>query len=200
MDFGLQAPEKTGYRFNEITSLTGVKPYVLRFWESEFEQIKPELGSDGQKSYSKEDLLVVQTIKKLLFEDKLSIPEAKGVLDAEIDAILKTAPEDEAIASPNIQEQSHELKAALEDIIEKNSNLVFSDDNQAEQAQAGGESDESSERFSCKASPLASRIQREVKVKTRNVSESDVIKLVSAKKKLSKLLELISEVEAKHGW
>ena len=43
------------YQFKELSSLTGVKPYVLRFWESEFEQISPSLGEDGTKTYSEND-------------------------------------------------------------------------------------------------------------------------------------------------
>ena len=42
MEFDIQAPEKSTYKFNEVTSITGVKPYVLRFWESEFDIIKPK--------------------------------------------------------------------------------------------------------------------------------------------------------------
>lgn len=83
MDFGQSVTEKTQFLFNEVTTLTGVKPYVLRFWESEFSQINPSL-IDSDKFYSSEDIKAISVIKRLLFEDKLSIPEVKSIIDAEI--------------------------------------------------------------------------------------------------------------------
>lgn len=65
------------YTFKEISSITGVKPYVLRFWETEFDEIKPIISEIGEKLYSDSDIEAIDRIKKLLFEDKLSIPEAK---------------------------------------------------------------------------------------------------------------------------
>jgi DNA-binding transcriptional MerR regulator len=68
------------FQFNEVADQTGVKPYVLRFWESEFEQINPYTSEAGDKIYSKKDLEVIHSIKFLLFEKKLSIQEAKNEL------------------------------------------------------------------------------------------------------------------------
>lgn len=187
MDFGVQTPEKTGYKFNEVTSLTGVKPYVLRFWESEFEQISPMVNEAGQKIYDKADLLIIKTVKKLLFEDKLSIPEAKAVLDREIEAV-QTAPvpeEVEEVVELNLKEQSTELKEALEQIVETNTAI---------------ENVDSSVEFACKTSPLASRIKRQIKTRERSVSDRDVVNLVSAKKKLTKLLNTIQEIESRRNW
>lgn len=76
MNFEQEQKEKK-YYFNEVTSITGVKPYVLRFWESEFEIISPEKTEDGSKFYSKSDVDTVFMIKTLLFDEKLSIPQAK---------------------------------------------------------------------------------------------------------------------------
>jgi DNA-binding transcriptional MerR regulator len=64
VDFQIQTPQKEEFKFNEVISLTSVKPYVLRFWETEFIQINPKLNNDGDKIYSKEDILVIKTIKK----------------------------------------------------------------------------------------------------------------------------------------
>lgn len=188
MDFSIQAPEKNGYKFNEVTSLTGVKPYVLRFWETEFQQINPQNNDAGQKIYNKQDLLVVKVVKKLLFEDKLSIPEAKNVLDQEIAAVSLVQPDallkEEAASSTDIKEQSFELKKALEDVISR----------------PGEEKNSGEEELVCKASSLASRFKKEIRAHNRSLSESDVVNLVSAKKKLSKLLGVIENLEEKRGW
>jgi len=71
-------PNKELFKLNEVCGLLGVKPYVLRFWESEFPEIDPTVTDDGVKNYSQEDIEAVALIKKLLFEDKLTIEKAKG--------------------------------------------------------------------------------------------------------------------------
>jgi DNA-binding transcriptional MerR regulator len=73
-------PNKSTFTFNEVCSLTSVKPYVLRFWESEFSQIDPVNSDGGNKLYDLTDLMAVFKVKKLLFDEKLSIPKAKQIL------------------------------------------------------------------------------------------------------------------------
>lgn len=62
---------------DEVCGFTGVKPYVLRFWESEFPEISPITSASGQKLYGHKDIEAVALIKKLLFDEKLSIEKAK---------------------------------------------------------------------------------------------------------------------------
>lgn len=76
-------PNKSNFKFQELTPITGVKPYVIRFWETEFPEIAPIASEGGQKLYSRSDVEVILRIKKLLFEDKLSIPEAKMRMQTE---------------------------------------------------------------------------------------------------------------------
>lgn len=73
-------PNKSNFKFQELTPITGVKPYVIRFWETEFPEIDPVDSDSGQKLYARKDVEAILRIKKLLFEDKLSIPEAKAAL------------------------------------------------------------------------------------------------------------------------
>ncbi len=73
-------PQKSAFKFAELTGITGVKPYVLRFWETEFPEISPIDGEDGQKVYSRSDVETIIRIKDLLFERKLSLQEAKFAL------------------------------------------------------------------------------------------------------------------------
>ncbi len=87
MDFSLQRPDQRSYKFNEVVSLSGIKPYVLRFWESEFEQIEPITDEFGNKVYTQNDLNSIQQVKGLLFDEKLSIPEAKAQLDLDLNEI-----------------------------------------------------------------------------------------------------------------
>lgn len=73
-------PNKSNFKFQELTPITGVKPYVIRFWETEFEDICPVNSDSGQKLYARKDIEAIFRIKKLLFEDKLTIQEAKAAL------------------------------------------------------------------------------------------------------------------------
>ncbi len=73
-------PNKSNFKFQELTPITGVKPYVLRFWETEFEEICPVTSDSGQKLYARKDVEAILKIKKLLFDDKMSIAEVRDLL------------------------------------------------------------------------------------------------------------------------
>ena len=76
----IEIPNKSSFKINEVCALTGVKSYVLRFWESEFPEIAPIVSSSGQKLYEHKDIEAILFVKKLLFEDKLTIERAKAEL------------------------------------------------------------------------------------------------------------------------
>ena len=77
MNEPIEIPNKSSFKINEVCSLTNVKSYVLRFWESEFTEIAPLVSSNGIKLYQQRDIEAILIIKKLLFDDKLSIERAK---------------------------------------------------------------------------------------------------------------------------
>lgn len=78
MNGPIEIPNKSSFKINEVCALTGVKSYVLRFWESEFTEIAPLVSSTGSKLYGHRDIEAILVIKKLLFDDKLSIERAKA--------------------------------------------------------------------------------------------------------------------------
>ena len=65
------------YRIGEVSRITGLKPHVLRYWESEFRIIKPYKGGSLQRLYRKKDLDLILKIKKLLYEEGFTIAGAK---------------------------------------------------------------------------------------------------------------------------
>jgi DNA-binding transcriptional MerR regulator len=69
--------ERLYYRIGEVSRITGLKPHVLRYWESEFKMIKPYKGGSLQRLYRKRDLDLILKIKKLLYEDGFTIAGAK---------------------------------------------------------------------------------------------------------------------------
>ncbi len=73
----MEIPDKTYFSILEVSKITGVKPYVLRYWESEFKLLRPARRQSGQRRYIKKDLETIVYIKKLLYEQKYSIAGAK---------------------------------------------------------------------------------------------------------------------------
>jgi len=73
-------PDKFYYKIGEISKALSLNPSVLRFWETEFSHLKPRKSSTGQRLYSKDDLNLLITIKKLLYKDKLTIEGARRVI------------------------------------------------------------------------------------------------------------------------
>ena len=73
----IELPNKSHFKVDEVCGFTGVKPYVLRFWETEFDEISPVTSASGQKLYEQRDVEAILAIKKLLFEDKLTVEEAR---------------------------------------------------------------------------------------------------------------------------
>lgn len=69
--------ERLYYRIGEVSRITGLKPHVLRYWESEFRVIKPYKAGSLQRLYRKKDLDLLLKIKKLLYEDGFTIAGAK---------------------------------------------------------------------------------------------------------------------------
>jgi DNA-binding transcriptional MerR regulator len=78
MNEPIEIPNKSSFKINEVCALTGVKSYVLRFWESEFTEIAPLMSSMGLKLYEHRDIEAILLIKKLLFDDKFTIEKAKS--------------------------------------------------------------------------------------------------------------------------
>jgi len=69
--------DKRYFRIGEVSRIIGVEPYVLRYWENEFPQIRPNRADTNQRTYQKKDLEVIMEIKRLLYEEKLTIEGAR---------------------------------------------------------------------------------------------------------------------------
>lgn len=76
-------PDKLYFRIGEVAKLCKLEAYVLRFWESEFPQLKPVKSSTGQRMYRQRDVENVLRIKKLLYEEGFTIAGARQQLKAE---------------------------------------------------------------------------------------------------------------------
>jgi len=72
--------KKLYYSIGQVSEITGLKQYVLRYWETEFPHLKPNKNSAGNRVYTPEDVENIKEIKKLLHEEKFTIKGARQYL------------------------------------------------------------------------------------------------------------------------
>lgn len=73
-------PDKRYFRIGEVSSITDVEAYVLRFWQTEFKGIRPRRTSSDQRLYRRSDIELILKIKSLLYEKRFTIKGAKQYL------------------------------------------------------------------------------------------------------------------------
>jgi DNA-binding transcriptional MerR regulator len=79
-----EIPDKLYFRIGEVAKLCEVPAYVLRFWEGEFPQLKPNKGGTGQRLYRRRDVEMARRIKTLLYDEGYTIPGARQAFKAEL--------------------------------------------------------------------------------------------------------------------
>jgi DNA-binding transcriptional MerR regulator len=84
---------KLYYSISEVSRLTGLEPYVLRYWETEFDPLRPQKNRAGNRVYSNRDIKFILRIKELLREQRYTIEGAKAILKTERAADGKTQEE-----------------------------------------------------------------------------------------------------------
>jgi len=73
-------PDKYYFKIGEVAQITSLRPSVLRYWETEFETLKPNKSRSGQRLYTKNELELILKIKNLLYHEKLTIEGARKKL------------------------------------------------------------------------------------------------------------------------
>jgi DNA-binding transcriptional MerR regulator len=79
-----EIPDKLYFRIGEVARLAGIKPYVLRFWETEFPGLGPKKSGTGQRLYRRKDVELVLEIKRLLYEKRYTIEGARKFLETRV--------------------------------------------------------------------------------------------------------------------
>lgn len=75
-----EIPNKVYFKIGDVSQIVGVKPYVLRFWETEFSIVSPQKTSTGQRVYKRVDVETLLMIKNLLYKERYSIEGARNKL------------------------------------------------------------------------------------------------------------------------
>ncbi|HEY3989297.1 MAG TPA: MerR family transcriptional regulator [Acidobacteriaceae bacterium] len=112
-----EIPDKLYYRIGEVARLCGVETYVLRFWETEFPQLKPNKSGAGQRLYRRREVDLARRIRHLLYEQGYTIPGARQHFQSEArkpaeSGQLRLA-EGEMKSSPKLGKLRSELKEIL---------------------------------------------------------------------------------------
>lgn len=119
-DFGLK---KLYYSISEVSKLTGLEQYILRYWESEFEQLKPAKNRAGNRIYTNKDIKLILEIKKLLRDEKYTIEGAKNILaekalqnnSRKSKAVKQNHSVSETVKPPVVEEKSDKNTTTLQD-------------------------------------------------------------------------------------
>ncbi len=118
--------KKLYYSISEVSTITGLEQYVLRYWESEFPQLKPAKNRAGNRIYTNKDIKLILYIKKLLRDERYTIEGAKRVLEEYIPESegaeqleLLSVPPKKKIQDEEIRADIIEVKEFLEELAEK---------------------------------------------------------------------------------
>ena len=104
-----EIPDKLYFRIGDVAKLCDVPAYVLRFWETEFPQLKPNKGGTGQRLYRKRDVEMALRIKSLLYDQGYTIPGARLVFKAD----AKTGSPESIAADPALEPRPIEVRPPI---------------------------------------------------------------------------------------
>ncbi|HTU44353.1 MAG TPA: MerR family transcriptional regulator [Bryobacteraceae bacterium] len=115
-----EIPNKLYFRIGEVAKLAGIKPYVLRFWESEFSGLGPKKSGTGQRLYRRKDVELILEIKRLLYEKRFTIEGARKMLEAKPkrETAKREAPRRQADLFSNTYALYQEVRRELTEILD----------------------------------------------------------------------------------
>ncbi len=117
----LPVPDKLFYKIGEVSKITGVEPYVLRYWETEFSFLRPRKNKSGQRVYVKRDLDLLLQVKRMLHQERYTI---EGVRKRFEEGVLKSAEQPVAVDKEKKHQQDPSevigyVKNRLRDILDR---------------------------------------------------------------------------------
>jgi len=96
-------PDKRYFKIGETSSLLGVKPHVLRYWETEFPQIRPFKSKTGQRLYRRRDVEALMKIQKLLYQERFTIAGARLALRNSLTMENESLPSETTLEAPTLE-------------------------------------------------------------------------------------------------
>ena len=105
----IEGIKKLYYSISEVSEMTGLAPHVLRYWETEFDQLHPKKNRAGNRVYTQEDISVLEAIQSLLRDDKYTLEGARQV--------LKSGGSEKAV-SPELRAELRRLREFLKELLD----------------------------------------------------------------------------------
>ena len=121
MNSNTNSIKKLYYSIGEVSKITDLKQYVLRYWETEFKQLNPNKNKAGNRTYRQKDIDTVLKIKNLLYKKKFTIEGARKMLSQpskEVKAVTKTEKKviTAGVNTKFLEKIRNDLKSILDDI------------------------------------------------------------------------------------
>jgi len=124
-----EIPDKLYFRIGEVARLAGIKPYVLRFWETEFPALDPKKSGTGHRLYRRKEVQLVLEIKRLLYEKRYTIEGARKFLEGRSkngdpatpvpSGVSKRSPGKQALSSKPLQTGFFDVPSPLLETVRK---------------------------------------------------------------------------------
>jgi DNA-binding transcriptional MerR regulator len=117
--------KKLYYSISEVSKITNIEQYVLRYWETEFEQLKPQKNRAGNRIYTNKDIQLILHIKTLLRERKYTIEGAKKIMENYApEKVLQTNETENETVEANEPQIVKRDKSVLQKDLEEVKNLL----------------------------------------------------------------------------
>tara|TARA_A100001037_G_scaffold302712_1_gene334922 strand:- start:4810 stop:5178 length:369 start_codon:yes stop_codon:yes gene_type:complete len=120
MDNNSNSIKKLYYSIGEVSKTTGLKQYVLRYWETEFKQLNPTKNKAGNRTYRQKDIDLIMNIKSLLYDEKFTIEGARKMLSQPVIKKDLTKPKpssvERSVNKKTLMKIRSELKSILDEL------------------------------------------------------------------------------------
>ena len=121
MNSNTNSIKKLYYSIGEVSKITDLKQYVLRYWETEFKQLNPNKNKAGNRTYRQKDIDLILDIKNLLYKEKFTIEGARKMLSQPQNNIKEIVKEEKKVVVSGIDKKTltkirSDLKSILDDL------------------------------------------------------------------------------------
>lgn len=115
IETSVEIPQKLLFKIGEVSRLTGVKPHVLRYWESEFSVLRPQKTPTNQRLYRRRDVELLLLIKQLLYREGFTIAGANKRVRELLRQKADEQPVDTGALLARLRSEAEELLALVDD-------------------------------------------------------------------------------------
>tara|TARA_B100000579_G_scaffold382502_1_gene351722 strand:+ start:722 stop:1093 length:372 start_codon:yes stop_codon:yes gene_type:complete len=121
MNSNTNSIKKLYYSIGEVSKITDLKQYVLRYWETEFKQLNPNKNKAGNRTYRQKDIDLILDIKNLLYKEKFTIEGARKMLSQPQNNVKEIVKEEKKVVVSGIDKKTltkirSDLKSILDDL------------------------------------------------------------------------------------